>query len=297
MAWLWALVGIAGVLVLAYGLVLVAVAFFSVSPLRVPLFLAPAQLGAPQENHEVTTADGERIGFWWVPAPVGAPVVILAHGYLMNRSEFAFLAFRLSQMGMGCLLLDFRCHGHSSGSRSTMGFRERLDVRAVCEWVRRNRPGSKVGIVGSSMGGVAAVLALAEEPTLADVLVLDGAFHTLAEASRGWWGYLVGPKLAPWLSPVPWFASKIVGIDPKAVDTVRALASIPPRPTLLLYGDADALVAKTSVERIRQAAGPQARLEWFAKADHGQSRFTEPERFIASTTAFLAENLCEDPTD
>lgn len=281
------------IVLLAYALILWAVAWVSLHPIRVPLFLSPGLLGTPQENVEFPSPDGLPLRGWWVDAGPGAPVVVLAHGYVMNRCEFAFLAQRLWQMGFSCLLFDFRAHGRSGGRTSTLGLKEALDAEAAIAYCRVRCPETPVLYVGSSMGAAAGVFATAAGRETPDALVLDGAYRTLAEASKGWWNYLAGPVVSVLLRPVPKLAAWMSGIDPHRMDVEEALASIdPPLPTLVLANRQDTLVPPASVQRIASAARTAEPVEWF-EGDHGQGRFSDPHRYTDTILRFLTQVVRE----
>jgi len=83
---------------------------------------APADAGFPQaEEHVLTTADGEKVIVWHVPAKPGRPAVLYFHGNGDYLAGF-FGRFRaLISNGTGIVALSFRGYAGSSGRPSEQG--------------------------------------------------------------------------------------------------------------------------------------------------------------------------------
>lgn len=62
-----------------------------------------------------------------------------------------------------------------------VGWRERPDVLAPVDFLRRALPGEKIGIVGSSLGGAAALLA--SPPLHVDALVIESVYPSIDKAA------------------------------------------------------------------------------------------------------------------
>ncbi len=276
-----------GIVVGLYLLGLIGVAWISVHPMRIPLFCSPGGFGASQENLTLTTSDGLSLAAWWVEAPEAKATVVLAHGYLMNRSELAPLAYALYRQGISTLSFDFRAHGRSGGRTTTFGLRERRDVRAAIEEARRRAPNRPLFVLGSSMGAAAAAHALAEDRAGVEGLIFDSGFSRLAEASVGWWRFVVGPFLTPFLVPASLMGAAMTRVNPYRVDVAEALRSLGDLPILILHGTKDLLVPQDQVERNR-AACTDVSCVWFEGCDHTEGRWVRPEQYLAAVGGFLA---------
>ena len=106
--------------------------------------------------------------------------MLLLHGVGANRKEMLERAKFLFLAGYSVLLIDMQAHGETSGEHITFGFLESIDVHASLKFLRARVDGRKIGIIGSSMGGAAALLG--EQPANADALILEGVFGTLEQA-------------------------------------------------------------------------------------------------------------------
>jgi fermentation-respiration switch protein FrsA (DUF1100 family) len=206
---------------------------------------------------------------------------------MMNRSEFVPEAFHLAERGFSCLLIDFRAHGKSGYSKSSIGFNERQDARAAVEFARSRQPGSRMLLVGSSMGSAAVAFALADDPQLGDAAVIDSGYSRLIDAIPGWWRFLGGKFLAAFLYPTRWIAGPIFGIDPFKVDVAEALVRIGPKPLLFFHGRCDTLASPAGAERNFSAAVGPKEIEWFDSCNHSEGRWMQADKYQARLLAWL----------
>ncbi|MEW6283390.1 MAG: alpha/beta fold hydrolase, partial [Candidatus Eremiobacterota bacterium] len=112
----------------------------------------------PPEAHwlpvELSTADGLRVGAWYVP---GEPMVLLLHGNGSSRSSETSLIRELERRGYGVLAPSLRAHGDSDGSLNDFGCSARLDVIACVDALEAR--GHRCTVFGRSLGASAALFA------------------------------------------------------------------------------------------------------------------------------------------
>ena len=269
------------ILIAAYLVLLIGVAWVSLHPPRTPIYLSPASLGAPQEDVQV-----EGLQAWWVPAEDAKVAVVLVHGYIMNRAELAPEAVALWQRGASCLLLDLRAHGRSPGKLCTLGVQERHDVAAASRWIRERQPGVPVILYGSSRGAAASVFAVAEDPTLADALILDSVYGRLSRAANGWWEFIGGKWLRLLLSPAFPLSDPFTGLRLRHADVAKSLESFK-KPVLFLHGTADVLASRDEAGRNVAAAGNFGTVTWFEGMNHAEGRWNRVAEYRKSLFAFV----------
>ncbi len=116
---------------------------------------------------------------WYIPSIRGAPVVFLCHGYKSNRSELLTLASTFQENGYNLFLFDFRGHGNSPVSMSTLGLRETTDLRAAIETItaRPDVDSNRAGIWGVSLGAFVALSAAVQSEKIR-TLVVDSPFES-----------------------------------------------------------------------------------------------------------------------
>lgn len=282
------------VLALAYLGAILFVARVSLHPPRIPLFCSPGIFGAPQEEVVLAPEPGIELPAWWVLAENPRAIAVLAHGYAMNRSELAPVAFRLWQSGVSCLLFDFRAHGGAKGGFSTIGWRERADVAAAARCARSKHPDLPLVLIGSSMGSAASAFALAEDGSLAEGLVLDSSYSLLANAVPGWWRFLGGRTLQVFLWPVLPIASLMAGIKPRRIDVAEALRRID-KPVLVLHGDLDDLARRSEADRNLRALPSGSPVVWLGGCGHTEGRWLLPELYSSSIESFIDSIVARGP--
>lgn len=270
-----------------YVAILLAVTALSRRPPRIPIFVAPGAFGSPQEEVQIPSTDGITLQGWWVDAPKVKTVAIFLHGYAMNRAELAPVAFRFWQLGMASLMIDFRAHGRTRAGTSTIGWKEREDVRAACLWVRERMPGAKIVLIGSSMGSAAAGMAVGDDPDIADAVVLDSSYSKLSHAIPGWWRFLGGRFLQIVLAPVVWLAIPIAKVNPYRVDVAERLKQAHRVPFLVLHGEADDLAPPAEAERNLAALPEGTKIVWFPRSGHSEGRWIHPHLYESAVLGFL----------
>lgn len=236
--------------------------------------------------HEVSfgTADGLTLRGWHIPSRNGA-TVILIHGFARDRGELLPEGLWLAERGFGALLYDSRAQGTSDGACISLGYRERLDVRAAVDFVRERSPEERIGVMGYSMGAVAAIEAAAEDERIQAVVAVS-PFATLRET--------VDYKLRgvrPLIPLVVWWGERMTGLrleDLRPIDHVAALA---PRPILIMEAGADEVLAPGSGRRLYAAAGEPKELWVVEGVQHVDFRQAMPEAYRRRVIGFFERTL------
>ncbi|HNT34990.1 MAG TPA: alpha/beta fold hydrolase [bacterium] len=169
--------------------VILGVAYYSSKQITIPCRGCPqgdpGDLGLPFENVQFTTEDGLTLEGWYIPAKSSESssqrVVIVCHGQMAIRWDCLDYVPFLREAGYGVLLFDFRAHGTSEGDICTIGFLERLDVKAAVQFMLHHSQPEWIGILGLSMGGSAAILAAVDLPAI-NAVVADCPFATFTDA-------------------------------------------------------------------------------------------------------------------
>lgn len=216
---------------------------------------------------------------------------MMVHGYAMNRSEFVPEAAVLYREGLSVLLLETRSHGRSRGGPGGFGWAERLDVAEGARWLRERVPGVPLIIVGSSQGAAATAYAVGEDPTLADALVLDGAYGRMDRAIRGFLDFLVTPRYGWILAPGVPLTGLFLGFSPYGKDVAASLYKMGPKPVLIFHGEQDTIAHPEQARRNLDALQGDTTVIWQPEMGHAEGRWERAEeyhdalrRFIGSVT-------------
>ena len=180
----------------------------------------------------------------------------------MNKSSMLATAALLHDR-YNLVLFDFRNHGQSQDAPTTIGLLERLDVRAVVDWLEERKQPRSIGMLGVSMGGAAAINEAAADERV-DALALDSTHATLANALQA----RLEAQGYPLALPGAWsilFGGLIrTGQDMSAADPVQVAARYGARPLLVIGAGQDDLVGRNDAQDVAAAGrtgGAQVELE------------------------------------
>lgn len=151
----------------------------------------------PMQSVKFKSTDGVQIKGHWLPAKSPSnKTVILGHGYTADWREMLALGDVLRNKGYHCLLFDFRAHGASGGTHTSMGFNEGKDIAGAVKFVKAEYPtqSNSLFYVGHSMGAASMMMtpkSLEGSPQELAMLnqhlkgmVLDAPYHSFNEIAR-----------------------------------------------------------------------------------------------------------------
>ncbi|MFZ1219543.1 MAG: alpha/beta fold hydrolase [Chthoniobacterales bacterium] len=274
--------------------ILVFVAWFAGAILTAPI---PREIGKlPQDlsgmSVDFRSESGSQIHGWLIPGQGGRGLVIIMHGVRASRLDMLGRARFLSRAGYAVLLFDFQAHGESPGQQITFGYLESRDARAALAFARSVSPHEKIGVIGVSMGGAAALLA--EPPLSIDGLVVEQVYPTMHDAisdriSMRWgaWSRALTPLLSWQLRPRLGVSDR----DLRPLDHVRKIIC----PKLFVGGESDRHTTPKELRRMFDAAAEPKELWIVPQAKHVDlSRFAKGdyERRILS---FFSKHLSATP--
>jgi pimeloyl-ACP methyl ester carboxylesterase len=223
----------------------------------------------PREYQELwLSSEGLRLRAWLGVESAERPSVVVVHGLGDSLESYLEHARPLRERGHSVLLVDLRGHGGSEGSYTTLGGRERADVRAAMEELRRRGlAGHGIVLMGHSMGAVAALLAAAEATDLRGVIVeapYDTYRNSVVHHARHFYGL---PSWVPMIPIAIAAAEWRAGFDADDVDAVAAAHRIR-APLFAIVDGLDPRMPEAVVRRIYDAHPGPKRL-WVAPGvDH-----------------------------
>ena len=183
---------------------------------------------------------GANIRAWLLVGRPGGGAVLLLHGVGADRRSMVARARFLHSLGYSVLLPDFQAQGESEGTRITFGALESLDVEAATAFLRECCPGERVGMIGVSLGGAAALLGSGK--LSAEAYVLESVYPTIRQALearlRVWLGPLgvLSRLIAPRLMAV---VSADIGIGENALRPIDHIGGVG-APVFVIAGTRDA---------------------------------------------------------
>ncbi len=254
-------------LVVIAGFVLASLLGFwlAVRPPRLAALVSPGDVNLRVEDLVITTGDGLRLAAWLAPRP-GAPAVVLLHGYPADKSDLLPIAAALHPR-FTVLLVDLRYFGASEGRATTLGYRERDDLRRVVDALH-DRGFTSVGVFGFSLGGAVALLAAADEPRI-QAVVAYAAFADLRMLGRELYAHFWILR-DPLVALMRVWARLFLGVDITRPSPAEAAAHLRV-PVMLIHSRADDQIPFSHAERLARAleANPAAEVAFVDAGRHG----------------------------
>jgi len=282
---------------------------------RMPVHDDPSSVGLPfmevSFNSRRDLADPEHLLKGWLVLPKGVEVtpvardtrwLVIVHGDGANRADPQAGAMGLAKamwdLGYGVLMFDMRGCGESDDADFTGGWSERLDVLGALDhlvWLGADR--TRIGVLGFSLGGVAATLACSN-PGVAGAVISDSAFSDfwsiikVRTRMRAAVAELVRPGLDLMLQ-------MLVGYRLGEVSPVQHVSECD-TPMLVIHGAQDDMVPVTHARRLARARGlSQSDIDsgdceelWIAPdAGHAQAFRTHPKGYVDRVANFLDRHL------
>lgn len=233
-------------------------------------------------------------GSYWPASPVSdraqVPAILMLHGNGSSRASMSATARWLNQNGYAVLAVDFRGHGESTPADKSFGFYEARDAHAAYDWLARNNPGGRVGVIGFSLGGAASLLGEAG-PLHADALVLIAVFPDIRRAIANRLAIRLGNGPAKVMEPLLSYQSlPRFGVKPSAIAPIRTLGQVS-APVMIVGGGADRNTPPSEARAMFSAVHGPGELHILPGLDHNSMGGALPEDFNAALLQFLDRHL------
>ena len=289
--WMWIII-IIGFFITLYFLI---GAFAAITMTRVgehPQYdQTPGTFGLEYETVRLRSrVDHFKLSSWYIPNRNAERAMILVHGRDASKQnaisgKLPELASELHRAGMAVLMLDLRGHGQSEGKRYTWGVFERRDVLGAVDFLLDEGflPG-KIGVLGISLGGAAAVGAAYEEPAIG-IVVLDSTFADLQALVKPNWRKVSGLPMI-FLSSTLLMWQAMYRFDLRKVKPAQELGEMAPRPVLVLHSQSDETVPVAHGIRLAEAA-PISEVVLFDGCEHAELFRDSPGKYLRIIKEFL----------
>ena len=243
----------------------------------------------------IPDASGEQapgqVSAWFSPGQPGRGAMLLLHGVRSHRGQMLARARLLHEAGLGVLLIDLPAHGESSGDRISFGWRESQGVAAALNFLRRELPQEKIGVIGVSLGGASLLLLPPAQRGPLQAVVLESVYPTIEEAVHNRLRLRIGELLSRGLAPL--LLSQLplrLGVEPSQLRPEQALRQLD-APVLVAGGQLDTQTPPAETQRMA-AAAPQLQVLWLVEgAHHTDLQAFAPELYRQRVLAFLIQRL------
>src|SRR5438105_33367 len=261
-----------------------AIGWALAAPVQISIGTAPSDLDA--ETVEFKSDSGAIVKGWWCRTVNSRGVVLLLPGIRANRLCLVDRARFLRRAGYSVLLIDFQATGETKGDHITFGWKESRDVLAATNFARQIDPTARIAIIGSSLGGVAALLAT--PPLKVDALVLEAVYPTIEIATRnrmenylGAFGGMVAPLLLGQLQ-------LRLGVSASQLRPIDHIADVD-CPVFVVSGKKDRNTRPDDTRMLFARAQSPKQLWFVPNAGHADLHRAAREKYETRVLAFLEQ--------
>ena len=245
---------------------------------------SPDALGLVSEETTLPGIDGVPCPAWRIEGAGGtdAPILLMLHGWGRSRWDSLARVSTLLPLVREAWLPDLPAHGEHSGARSWVGIREPAAVEAMISEIVARRPGSRLVLMGHSLGAGVAIRAAARGTRLpiAGVIALS-PYRDLRSPIPGRMALQSLPA-QPFTAVSLWLL-KLAGRMDAPLERDAAEVDVP---TLIACCEGDRISPAADAEIIA-AAIPRCTLLVLPGDRHDEPGAGDPERFAATLRAFV----------
>ena len=272
------------------GTIVVGVGWYAsgrvIHPGEKPSPYLPEEYNLLLEDVVFESRDGLQLYGWFVPGR-SRSTIILVHGRGSSRAWMLPHADYLHAAGFSVLLFDFRYRGESEGEAQTLGVKESWDVESAVDYLktRSDVDPEKVGLLGSSLGAVASILAAARTSEVKGVIA-QIPFTSVNGILCHSFQHEFGLPCVPFAPVTKWISEIRLGVDLDQVAPIDVIGNISPRPVFLIDEGRDRLFPVDSVEKLYNAAKDPKEFWMVPEAGHGRARNERPDEYRRRVVAF-----------
>ena len=262
-------------------------------PLRSSVGAAPPDLMASDVT--IPSRSGSVVRGWIARGEPGAGAVVLLHGIHADRRAMVPRMRFLRAAGYSVLAIDLQGHGESPGRFITFGHLEALDADAAVAFIRDALPGERIGVIGTSLGGAAALLGT--KPLHVDALVLEAVYPDIRSALANRLALRLGSATGRFLASLylelmpPLLRVRESQLRP--IDRIADLTS----PLLLMAGTADRYTTIEESRALFERAAEPKRFWSVEGAAHVDLAAYAPEAYRAQVLDFFRDHLRQPGRD
>jgi pimeloyl-ACP methyl ester carboxylesterase len=219
----------------------------------------------------IPTTDGLKLSGLFFVRPNAQRVFLICHGYWMNKERMRSLVRLFDKDSL--LLFDYRAHGESEGTFTSIGFYEQEDVKAAASFLQQHPDTAHLPLYGIGVSmGAATLLAAAAQGIPFKGLVVDSLFDRLDMQLKKSFASRTGfPSFPFW--PICQALFEYMGNYSMAKVDALSWARTIHIPTLVIHTEADVLVEPAIAQQIYEALQGPKEL-WIMDGSQGANHAT-----------------------
>lgn len=244
-----------------------------------------------------TNSKGDKlVGVLSNPSGKNDVAMIICHGFRSDKNGESSQALQkeFNKHGVSTLRFDFYGHGESGGAFADVTVTEAAGDALSAITFLKNRGYKKTGLIGTSFGGIAAIIAASKSDDLSALALRcpvsdywDRELHKSGEAGINEWkkqGYKEYYDLEGKAHKLKYSFLEDFNKN-NAYEAAKKIKI----PTIIVHGDADEVVPVAQSEKLAKTI-KSSRLEIIKGADHNFSRETDFKKSISLVVDFIIKN-------
>lgn len=248
----------------------------------------PKMNGIAFEEINIPLSGGKNLYGWWIEATPDAPTLILVHGWSRNLSRMIKYIDRLQPLGYNLLAFDARNHGSSASEKHPTVWTFTEDILSTIKFITASGLVStnKIGIIGLSIGGGAAINASSLNPLVTSVITVGALSHPYDVMRQEF-----AKKAIPDMFPKILFKYMGIrfGIDFNNIAPVNNIHNAKAK-ILLIHGDQDMTIPLTQGQELKKSGNPEKTELWVVPGK-GHSDCEDYPEFWERVRTFLELSL------
>jgi uncharacterized protein len=237
------------------------------------------------ETIELTTSNKLKLEGWYIPNATAKGTCIVLHGLGANKETMMAEINGLHGLGFNVLAIDFRAHGNSEGTSTTVGLKEGEDVKLAYEFIK-NKGEKNIILYGGSMGAASITSCLNQyESVTPSKVVLDMPFENYSFLMERIFRKSQYPSQPTFTLFTFWnsvYNQKWM-FNMKPSNFVKSIKC----PVLLQWGKNDELVPEESTQKIYANITATKKLVIYQNSDHESYAAKEPAVWKSTVASFL----------
>lgn len=238
------------------------------------------------------TNSGIEINTWYArPDSSAKGTVILFHGIMANKAMLLAEASEFLFQRYNVMLVDFRAHGNSTGSTTTIGIKESEEVKLAYNYIM-GKGEKNIFLYGSSMGAVVVSKTIADYDLKPSGVFLEMPFASMQSHLRARFRAMGFQQFIE--KPFSFFVTFWIGIERGIKGFRHQTAEYVKKvncPVLMQWGANDSYVLKSETNDIyKNIASEKKKLVIYDHAGHESLSLNDPAKWRMEVERFLTEN-------
>lgn len=243
------------------------------------------------ENISITNKYGNNIKGWYAESNNRDKAILLLHPLRCSRMFMESRAQFLLKNGYSVCLIDMQAHGETKGEKVTFGYKESDDVIATVNYLKRVMGYKKIGILGTSLGGAAALYQ--SKKIKADAIILESVYPEIRTAIDNRVKMHLGP-LSKIITPILVNQIKpILKIDPSELNPLNHINDNT-APKFVISGKEDKRTTEAETLKLYEKIKSEKELWLLDNAKHEDLYKIAPKDYEEKVLSFFNKYLQTD---